>query len=133
MAVPMMDIRVVTMRVFESLAEIAPNEIHELLGRFRLLRLRIDVRIDDVKTDVIFQDLRHEAVDRAATRRQLLQYRAAFALLLQEFLNAVHLAAQPADPVEQLRLITNGMRHRAPGRNVDILYRSIVILLSRAG
>ncbi len=48
-----------------ALFEVTAHKIDQLLRRLRLLRVRLNVWIDHVKPDMVLEDLRHEAVERA--------------------------------------------------------------------
>jgi hypothetical protein len=102
------------------LFEIAPHHGDELSRGASLFRFRLSVRIDDVKTNMAFEDLGHQAVERAAGSRDELQYLSAILFLVDGFFDSINLPLEPSHPVYELLLASNGMSHERkyniPGR-----------------
>lgn len=75
--------------------------------------------VNDVFADVAFDDLSHQPVHRAATRRDGLQDEkgVAVVLLLQQALDPIELATNAAHSIEQLLLFVDGVR-TIPSNNV---------------
>src|SRR5438874_12330914 len=93
------------------LFKIAPNHGDQLPRGASLLRFRLSVRIDDVKTNMTFEDLGHQAVERAAGSRDELQYHSAIMYLVDGFFDSINLPLEPSHPVDELLLASNGMSH----------------------
>lgn len=92
------------------LFQVSADEIDKVLGEFGgdlLLGA-----VDEVKTDVVFEHLGHEAVDAAANRGQQHQLVAAVGVALQRALDGVQLPAHLADSLEELHLFTFVVGHR---------------------
>src|SRR4029077_15685650 len=85
-----------------------------------LFRFRLTVRIDDVKTNMAFEDLAHQAVERAAASRDELQYLSAILFLVEGFFDSINLPLEPSHPVDELLLASTSMSHERkcniPGR-----------------
>jgi hypothetical protein len=56
-----------------------------------LFRFQLTVRIDDVKTNMAFEDLGHQAVERAPGSRDELQYLSAILFLVEGFFDSINL------------------------------------------
>jgi len=93
------------------LFEIAPHHGDQLPRGASLFRFRLSVRIDDVKTNMAFEDLGHQAVERAAGSRDELQYLSAILFLVDGFFDSINLPLEPSHPVDELLLASNGMSH----------------------
>src|SRR5262252_1447956 len=83
-------------------SEVALDHVDELLRRLGLARCGVTVRIDHVEANVAFHDFGHEAIDRPAACGDGLEDRRAFLLLEERLLDAVDLATNPTDAVDQL-------------------------------
>ncbi len=64
-----------------------------------------------MKPDMSLKYLGHQAVDCAAARRDYVQYLGAVLFLVQRFFDRIDLAANAADPIDKLFLVSNRMRH----------------------
>src|SRR5205814_950314 len=93
------------------LFEIAPHQGDQLPRGASLFRFRLSVRIDDVKTNMAFEDLGHQAVERAAGSRDELHYLSAILFLVDGFFDSINLPLEPSHPVDELLLASNGMSH----------------------
>src|SRR6476469_7784003 len=93
------------------LLQVAAHEIDQLIGGLRPFGFSFDGGIGHVEANVILEDFGHEAVQRAACRRERLQHGAAIAFCLEEFLHAVELTANALHAVEELCALANGVRH----------------------
>src|SRR4029077_1442661 len=85
-----------------------------------LFRFRVSVRIDDVKTNMAFEDLGHQAVERAAGSRDELQYLSAILFLVESFFDSINLPLEPSHPIDELLFASTSMSHEQkcniPGR-----------------
>lgn len=108
------------------LLQIAVNEIDELLCGLRPVGVACERRIDDVKANVVLENLGHEAVDRSACGGERLQNGAAIAFCFEEFFDAIELPADSLDAVEQLGAFANSVSQwRAPGVHGLIYYTPV--------
>lgn len=67
--------------------------------------------IDDVRSDMIFDDLSHEAFQGSMTRDKRLQRGYAILIALDGFLDTIDLPSDTPDAIEQLLLVMNDVRH----------------------
>src|SRR5690606_916448 len=74
--------------------------------------LRIDRDLGEFLAQVAVEDFRHQPVDRATQRGELLQDRRAVAACLHRALERVHLAADAAQAGGGALLVLRRMRHR---------------------
>src|SRR5690606_40231794 len=74
--------------------------------------LRIDRDLGEFLAQVAVEDFRHQSVDRAAQRGELLQDRRTVAARLHRALERVHLAADAAQAGGGALLVLRRMRHR---------------------
>src|SRR5262249_50319980 len=93
------------------LFEIGPDDGDQLPYGANLFRFWLSVRIDDVKTNMAFEDLGHQAVKRAAGSRDELQYLSAILFLVDGFFDSINLPLEPSHPVDELLLVSNSMSH----------------------
>ena len=71
-------------------------------------------RLDHVLADMVLDDFRDEAVERAAASGRLLQYPRAFGIRLDRALDRREQLEQPLEAVEQLLLFIGDMGHGIP-------------------
>src|SRR5437899_11373809 len=90
------------------LFEIAPHHGDQLPRGASLFRFRLSVRIDDVKTNMAFEDLGHQAVERAAGSRDELQYLSAILFLVDGFFYSINLPLVPLQPDDDMCIPSNG-------------------------
>jgi hypothetical protein len=64
-------------------AQVRAQQVDQLLRSFSLLGVRSGVRIDDMVSHMILQDLGHQSIQRAAAGGELLEDRAAIALAVE--------------------------------------------------
>jgi hypothetical protein len=93
------------------LAQIGSDDFDQFLADFDGIGPPVAVPFDDVKPDVILQDLAEQAIDRAATGGDPLQNIAAFHLADERPLNRLDLASQATDAMNQFLFLANGMCH----------------------
>ena len=67
--------------------------------------------VDHVEPDVFLEHLCEQTVDGAATRRDALQHAAALELFVQRTLDRLNLPANPPNPIHELLLFPDCMRH----------------------
>jgi len=91
------------------LFQIGAHHVDQLFGAAHPLAVVPMVRIKDVRADVVFHHLRHEAVHGAARGGDELQNLSAFDLSLQARSIASNLAAQAAHTIEELALFSDGV------------------------
>src|SRR5262249_44708476 len=72
--------------------------------------LGVACRIDNVKPDVVFDHLTHQAGERTAGGDDQMQHTGATLFLFDCSLDRLDLAADPFDPVQELELLALGMR-----------------------
>src|SRR5579864_978388 len=77
--------------------------------RPRIIARRL--RVDNVLADMVLDDLGDQPVERAAAGRDLLQHGGAAGILLEGAFDGVELAADAANPVEQLLPLLLRMSH----------------------
>jgi len=94
------------------LFQIGAQDLDQLVGAFAPLGVARDLRIGDVRLDVIFQYLHHETIDRTAHGGDLLQDCRASLLSLERPLQRLDLAADAANSGQKLRLLASGVTHR---------------------
>ena len=84
-----------------------------------------------MKTNMAFEDLGHQAVERAAGSRDELQYLSAILFLVESFFDSINLPLKPSHPVDELLLASTSMSHERkcniPGRGMR--NRSLAALL----
>ena len=64
-----------------------------------------------MKTNMAFEDLGHQAVERAAGSSDELHYLSAILFLVDGFFDSINLPLEPSHPVDELLLASNGMSH----------------------
>jgi hypothetical protein len=87
------------------------DDLHQLLGGpgARIVPRRF--RVDDMLADMAFDHLGDEPVEGAAAGGRLLQYGRTTGFLLQRAFDGIELAADAANPIEQLLLVFQSVRH----------------------
>lgn len=85
------------------------NDLDELLGGLGMWIATRCGRVDDMIADVVFNHLGDQSIERAATRRDLLQNRSATGLRLHRAFNRLELTADAADPGQKLLLFRPGV------------------------
>ena len=76
--------------------------MNEIVGRLGLFVGRCDARIENVKPDVPFNDLRHQGVHRAAAGGNIVKHIGTLGLLLEGAIDCFHLPSDSTDAIEQL-------------------------------
>src|SRR5437016_7235068 len=97
-------------RAFSSL-EVGAHDVDQLVGTAGTLEVPLAPGIDHVQANMVFHHLGHEAVHGAAHRGDELQYLGAAELALEGALGRLDLAADAAHPIQQLRLLADGVSH----------------------
>jgi len=87
------------------------DHFDEPVRRVRVERARILLGVDEMGPDVVFDHLGHQAGDAAANARDHVHDALAFGLFGQRPLDRFDLAANAADPGEQLFLFSDRMCH----------------------
>ena len=75
-------------------------------------RLRLPVRVSNVKTKMAFENLGHEAVKGASGRRDKLEYLPTIPFFLERFFQGTDLPSNPAHPEDELLLVPDSMSHQ---------------------
>ena len=91
------------------LFEIGAHHVDQLFGAAHPLAVVPVLGIKDVRANVVFHHLRHEAVHGAARGGDQLQDFCALDLSLQSALDRFNLAAQAAHAIEELALLSDGV------------------------
>jgi hypothetical protein len=81
------------------------HDIDQLLSAFRSVTIMLACRIDDVEANVILHNLRHEAIDRAAHRRNQMKNVSAADFLLKRTLNGFDLPTDATHTFQELGLL----------------------------
>ena len=90
------------------LLEVGTHKINQVLAELR--RQRSVTVLQQMQPYVVFENLSHKPIDSTAHCRQQHQDIGAFLVFgRQSTFNALHLAADPLDPVEQLNLLSLGI------------------------
>src|SRR4029077_94004 len=87
------------------------DDLDELLGGLSTWIVPRSRRVDDMLTDMVLDHLRDEAVERAATRGDLLQNRGTVGLHLHRTFNRFELSPNTSNPGQKLLFLCLGMRH----------------------
>jgi hypothetical protein len=69
------------------------------------------VSVNDVIAHMVFQDLHQQAIDRATTGRESLEDLCAVQFVVERPLDRLDLASDAPHSIDQLLVVTNGMRH----------------------
>src|SRR3954465_12469485 len=93
------------------LFQVGVNDFDQLLGGVGLERAWIFLWIDQVRTDVVFNHLGHQAGNGAADSGDHVHDPLAPFLILERALDGLDLAADAAHPPEQLFFFTDGVAH----------------------
>src|SRR5712692_2049984 len=93
--------------------QVGPNHLDQLLADLRRVRRSMLAAVDHVEPDVFLEHFCEQTVDGAATRRDALQNAAAVKLFVQCTLDCLDLSANPPNPVHELLLFPDRMRHLA--------------------
>ena len=96
------------------LPQIDAHHLYELLGTLEALSIRRDLRPGHMSLNVLFQDLQHQTLDGPAHGGDLLQNFSAAPFVLQRSFQRLDLAANAANPGQQLLLFPPGVTHRFP-------------------
>ncbi len=117
------------LRLADRLPQIRVDHVKQLLGGRRLLRCRPLVRIQEVRSHVPLDDLRHQPIHGAPAGGDRLEHRPAGILLLADrTLDRVDLAANASQSIQELPLVPYQVSHRLPPgcRPQEIVYPPIV-------
>ena len=93
------------------LFQVSANDLDQFVGRLFLSGRRFALGAEDVKPDMAFEHLGHERVDGAARGGERHEDARAVLLVDERLLDGIDLPANPADSLQQLRLIVNGVSH----------------------
>src|ERR1700688_502911 len=96
--------------------QIGVDDFDELIRRIGVERARIPLGVDEVGADVVLDHFGHQAGDAAANAGDHMHDALAFGFFVQRPLDRLDLAANAADPGEQLFLFSDGMCHDATYR-----------------
>src|SRR5579864_3616723 len=96
--------------------QVGLHHVDQLLGRVRLSGGRVAIGVDQVEADMALHHLGHEAVHRAPCCGDEPHGGAALRFRFEGTLHGLDLAADAADPVEQLGLVADEMSHGSPPR-----------------
>src|SRR5215469_15917595 len=87
------------------------DNVHEFLSGLRPWVIFWKRWINEVVTDMVFDDLRNKSVQGSATGRGLLQDPRTFLVFLNSALHRLDLALDAFQPVQQFRFLSRDMRH----------------------
>jgi hypothetical protein len=91
--------------------QVLVNDLDEFLGREDLGRIAAGAWIDHVLTNVIFDDLSDEAVQRTPAGSGLLQDIRTLLICIDRPLNRFNLTAQSFDAIQKLHLFFRDVTH----------------------
>src|SRR6516165_4341882 len=101
-----------TLLACAGLLQVGLHNVDQLLRRLGLLRGRVVVRVHQVKADMPLKEFGHQTVECPPTSGNRHQNRRTVLLLNQRMLDGVKLPSNAVYPVQQLRLVSDGMGHR---------------------
>src|SRR5579862_40915 len=94
--------------------DVGAQHVEQFVGGFLLVARALMVGVGHVHEDVILDNLGHETVDRAARGGQEPHHLAASLVRFERAFERVDLAAQAADPVQELLLAFDDVCHCSP-------------------
>jgi hypothetical protein len=83
------------------------HHVDQFLSSLRAFAVCLARWIDDVETNVILDNLRHEAIDRAAHGGDEMQHVAAADFFLKRAFHGLDLTANTADTLRQFRFLSD--------------------------
>src|SRR5262245_364292 len=95
-----------------TLFQIRPHDLDEFVASLYPPALGLVSRVQDMHADVIFDHLRHQAVDRAANTGDQLEDIGTADFLIERAFHRFELASDASHAVEELNLLTGGMGHK---------------------
>jgi high affinity Mn2+ porin len=94
------------------LAQVGSHQVDQPVGGRRLLGRRFAaIPVQDVRANLLLDQLCHQAIHGAPAGCDRLQNRGTFRAVFQRLLNCVHLPTQATDAVQQLLFVSDGVRH----------------------
>src|ERR1019366_8229532 len=88
---------------FPTLLEIRPNQIDQILAKFR--GNLFFCAVNKMETDVIFKHFTHQAVDTTTNRSQQHQLSTTVLISCQSTFNSIQLSTQFSDALQQFKLL----------------------------